>query len=103
MSRRIVDDRERADPSTAFPGVTPDAVMAWLREKTGESAPECQVCSRTVWAMGDFVARLYGDRFPAETAAYPVVPIICKHCGNTLLLNALVIGAFGSNGEEADE
>lgn len=61
-------------------------------------APEgrCPLCRHNDWAVAEGPVRLaVGQPFAGWAATgseIPSVAIICEHCGNTLILNALVLG-----------
>lgn len=58
--------------------------------------PHCQVCGEMQWQWGvGFLTPVLVDS-PTKTSlggpAYPLIPIICGNCGNTLLINLLIFG-----------
>jgi hypothetical protein len=66
-----------------------------LNEKTGGEKP-CVVCGRTAWVISDLYIRSPATRDPNNFnysgTGFPLQPIICAHCGNTHLINLLVLG-----------
>ena len=66
-----------------------------VREVTGDQFI-CPLCKNPEWEIGDVPAMILGTKRPGEAeiggSNYPVIPIICKKCGNTHLLNLLILG-----------
>lgn len=63
----------------------------------------CAVCGQDdKWIHADGFVRLQSLRNPNKPSSgnegYPLLPIICKNCGNTIFLNLLILG-FASPGE----
>jgi hypothetical protein len=54
-------------------------------------AVRCEICGHDDWNVYGTVALPYAYP-PAPGAGLPVVPITCKTCGNTKLLNAFTAG-----------
>jgi len=104
MKRKIKDDPDSADMPPTFREPSARAVMAWIERKAGTASLTCQVCSRDDWSVSPVVGRLPAGFDELAVASYPLVPVVCTNCGNTLLLNALVMGLFddesgGGHGE----
>lgn len=72
-----------------------DKITAAINEKTGGQKP-CVVCGQTKWIVVDkFVVLTVGNdpvqlRIGGETM--PLVPVVCTICGNTNLMNLMVLG-----------
>lgn len=55
----------------------------------------CAICRHTEWRVGDHVLqmpRFAPDFLTGGTVTYPMLPIHCTNCSNTLLLSASAIG-----------
>jgi hypothetical protein len=72
-------------------------VLDRLTERVGEYKP-CVVCGQQDWLIQDLytVIPLTGNpntfQQPSYGAILPSVPLICQNCGNTHLINLLVLG-----------
>jgi len=71
-------------------------VLQRVNERIGR-ARSCAVCGHTDWAVDSAVVNLSLSNNPhiglvIGGAQMPTVPLVCKHCGNTHLLNLLVLG-----------
>jgi hypothetical protein len=74
-----------------------ERIIQKLTEKTGSMHP-CPICGQTAWQVGNlYVVQALSPR-PTELKiggpVYPMIPLICSHCGNTHQMNLLVLG-FG--------
>lgn len=64
--------------------------LQWLRL--------CNCCGQLDWTISDTIFELrefHGGAFTQSTLSgrtFPVVPIVCSNCGNTLFLNAVSLG-----------
>ena len=57
--------------------------------------PNCPLCDKTSWTVPEDLFELRQlslDGFHVGGPRMPVVPVICEHCGNTVLVNAIVAG-----------
>jgi hypothetical protein len=69
-----------------------------IMEKRAENAPamKCPVCYTSNWSIGDGVVRMvlqYNVGIVTLAGpSYPLIPLLCSNCGNTLLLNAFTLG-----------
>jgi hypothetical protein len=72
-----------------------DRITGLLAEKTGGPKP-CVVCGQTNWITPDKFMRIPAAKSPSDISqgggSFPFQPIICGHCGNTHLINLLVLG-----------
>jgi hypothetical protein len=51
----------------------------------------CPVCSTNGWDIGGDILEI----FPlGAEGVYPFIPITCKTCGNTLLINTVIAGVY---------
>lgn len=60
-------------------------------------ATTCQICKTGVWNISDTIFELrefQGGNLVVgwNTQVYPIIPISCSGCGNTIFLNAVVMG-----------
>lgn len=67
--------------------------------------PACQLCGNNQWGLSDQIFQLL--EFDPNGAsiggsAFPVAAITCKHCGNTLFVNAIVAGLVDKTGESVE-
>jgi hypothetical protein len=66
-----------------------------LNERTGGQKP-CPVCGETAWYMADAFFVMPVGKNPTAMqfgpASMPLLPVVCTHCGNTNLLNLMVLG-----------
>lgn len=61
----------------------------------GKNIPVCPLCLQNEWNMSSKVFQLLEFDTSGLTLGgptYPVLPITCSHCGNTLFINALIAG-----------
>jgi len=75
-----------------------ECVAVWLREKW--KGATCPLCKQGKWVVGPNLVALravpptsVGDLLMGGPV-YPLVPISCANCANTMLVNALVIGGI---------
>ncbi len=60
----------------------------------------CPVCGQRSWVVAQGVTYLElgvpGTRYTTgyREEAIPCVPVVCNHCGNTLLFNLIVLGIW---------
>jgi len=73
-----------------------DNALARLKERGGDKSIVCTVCRQTKWIMGDHLVTpiifRQGGFFMGGGAAYPVIMLVCNHCGHTLYINAVMMG-----------
>jgi hypothetical protein len=70
-----------------------DRIAKRLQERTKPRA--CVVCGVTQWSLGYYVT-LPAVEAPGELRLggqnYPLIALVCGNCGNTHLLNLLILG-----------
>ena len=58
----------------------------------------CSLCNSSKWEVSDTIFELRefngGDLVQGGDSIYPVIPITCSNCGNTLFLNAVKMGVW---------
>jgi len=71
-----------------------DKVIAFLSEKwKGRS---CPACGQGPWSVQNTIYQL--TEFNKDKVVigggpvFPVIPVVCTHCGNTALVNAIAAG-----------
>jgi predicted RNase H-like HicB family nuclease len=73
------------------------AANEWLINRWPEHRP-CPLCNHEEWGFGPSFVQLptstLGLRSPPRTN--PCVAVVCGHCGNTMLLNAIIMGLIPS-------
>ena len=79
----------------AFTEEEKQKILAAIAEKAPQIR-NCPVCGNPNWALGEGLVSLpiQGQigGIVLGGPVYPCVPIICSNCGNTALLNALLLG-----------
>ena len=68
----------------------------------------CPVCGNGNWSISDAVFELREFQggnlvIGGQSGVFPVVPLVCDQCGNTLFLNAITLGVVSSPGEKGDD
>ncbi len=70
-----------------------DKLIAFLREKWGGTP--CPMCHASNWNVNNVTFQLL-DFNPTGLViggpVFPVVPVVCNNCGNTIFLNAIKVG-----------
>ena len=82
---------------------TRQRVEKFLNEKVPRPG-SCQLCHNTGWVIGSNVWQLLeftGAGLTFGGPIYPVIPLTCNTCGNTLFLNAIFVGAVEPPKKEA--
>ncbi|WP_412984686.1 hypothetical protein [Pontimicrobium sp. IMCC45349] len=73
-----------------------DKLLKHLNEKWGNRA--CPMCNSNSWTVNDTVYELRqfqgGNIVIGGGPIYPIIPVNCNNCGNTVLVNALVSQAI---------
>ena len=60
---------------------------------------KCPICNQKKWIFVDKMFHLpeyVQDPDLMSNYSYPVVPIVCENCGNTLFISAIVAGLVDS-------
>ena len=76
-----------------MPKIDVDKFIAYLDQKWGTRP--CTMCGQSSWGVNDSVFQLiefHKGAFIIGGSALPVIPVICKNCGNTVFVNAVVAG-----------
>ena len=63
----------------------------------------CPLCHKGEWIVGDMIFHLT-EYFEDElriggTPSFPVLPLVCSECGNTIFINALAAGLLDNDKE----
>ncbi len=72
-------------------------VADWLTERWGH-ARKCPMCETSGWTVGSYLVQpdtLFSDpdaTWESMQVGYQFVPVFCRNCGQTVFLNAVVIG-----------
>ncbi|MBL87730.1 MAG: hypothetical protein CMO82_13885 [Winogradskyella sp.] len=73
-----------------------EKVIQHLNEKWGNRP--CPMCQTNSWTVSDTVYELRefhgGNVVLGSGPIYPIVPVSCNNCGNSVLVNALQAGAI---------
>jgi predicted nucleic-acid-binding Zn-ribbon protein len=67
------------------------ALIEHLNEKWGVRG--CAQCGSTNWELQDSIFELRqfrGGTLVVDGPLIPVVPVVCRNCGNTVLVNGLI-------------
>lgn len=76
-------------------------ILARLAEKSTAGSRKCVICGVNAWAVGKFVTLQVSNQVPTlpnpygfrlQPPTYPMVAIFCSNCGNTQLVNLLLLG-----------
>lgn len=71
-------------------------IIAALKAKTGERQFPCFLCGREYWSIQAGYLVLPLSESPQQTVvagpSLPCAVLICKHCGQTVLLNLRLLG-----------
>ena len=68
--------------------------------------PPCSICQSQSWNLADIVFELREFNQGNMVVGAPVMPVIaitCNKCGNTLLLNAIVLELLPKDAEEKQQ
>jgi len=70
-------------------------IIQKLSDKTGPMRP-CSLCGHAAWTVGNQYVVVSLSPQPTQSRlggpVYPTIGVICSHCGNTHLLNLLILG-----------
>lgn len=71
-----------------------ERILRAIKDKIG--TPRCPLCGNNNWNAGDRYVVLSLSPHPTRVSmggpAFPMVAIICSHCGNTHFLNLFTLG-----------
>ena len=72
--------------------------IKWLEARWG-SAHKC-ICGHDDWLVSDKVFELkeYHHELTQHSVVQPVIAVICKHCGHTVYVNAIVANVVQAEG-----
>lgn len=69
--------------------------IKWLEEKWPEHKRECDICGQKQWNIPSFLVFPHPYNQPVQLFSGGIAPqvmVICKNCGNTKYLNAVIMG-----------
>jgi hypothetical protein len=93
LMRRMARLKEAQKKALETGQVDLAAANEWLINRWPEHRP-CPLCNHEEWGFGPSFVQLptstLGLRSPPRTN--PCVAVVCGHCGNTILLNAIIMG-----------
>ena len=76
-------------------------------EASWQGNKSCPVCTHNQWHFGDSVFQLMefvdGVALKVGGVVIPLIPLTCKTCGNTLLFNAIRLGAVSQSKKESEK
>lgn len=63
---------------------------------------QCGMCGRREWSVSDRIFELrefhQGNLVVGgDSRVFPVIPVTCSHCGNTIFINAISVGILAVN------
>jgi hypothetical protein len=72
-------------------------MIKWLESHWG--AHKC-ICGHDDWLIADKIFEIneHRDAINAQFATQPVIAVICKYCGNTIYVNAIIAKIVESQG-----
>ena len=81
-------------------------VVRWLNEKTKGHPIVCSICQTANWTLSEHlvtatVVSPKGEVMLGGTT-YPSASIICKNCGNTHFINAVMVGIIAPEKKGGD-
>ncbi len=81
-----------------------DKVVSWLKEKW-KGPVICPYSKDSEWIIGEYIVAPInyskkGIFVGGEDS--PQVMVVCKNCGHTVFLNAVILGLFPPGGEVSD-
>lgn len=88
--------------------LTSEQVQDLVRRLGQYDEIQCPLCHHTEWNVNDLIVEsrefLRGD-LALNGAIMPLVPVSCRHCGNTMFLNAIQLGYVSreQNGQREPE
>lgn len=72
-----------------------DKMIKFLNDKWKNR--NCVLCGNNQWTVSDTIHELReyqdGSLVIGSSNIVPVVPIVCKNCGNTIFINPIIAGA----------
>ncbi len=78
-------------------------LIEFLNTKWGQRS--CPMCGVYNWSVQDMAYEIRGYLpwlLPQGGPRMPIIPVVCKNCGNTVLVNAIISGIIPpQQGEEA--
>jgi len=80
-----------------------EKVVNWLNRQW-QGAKVCPICKNNNWNISEKPVELrefHGGGFVVGGPVYPLISIICKICGYTLLFNAIVAGLLAPEQKDA--
>ncbi len=81
-----------------------EKTIQWLVQKWGDRP--CPMCGEMSWQVDTRIYQLMEfakGNFVVGGPVIPLIPVTCKNCGNTVLLNALVCGAVKNDDKEGEK
>lgn len=69
-------------------------VFDWVTKQSPKGIG-CAICAKREWILGDHLVAapiFHEGNMVLGGQSYPTVMLICKNCGHTLYLNAVMIG-----------
>ncbi|NQT96572.1 MAG: hypothetical protein HQ562_02405 [Candidatus Marinimicrobia bacterium] len=85
--------------------INPQQVIEHLQSKWGES--KCPLCNSGKWSVSDNIYELRqynkGKLVIGKIPIVPVIPITCDNCGNTILVNAIIVKAIDPSEKETKD
>lgn len=66
---------------------------------TKRISPNCQICNSNSWGVSDTIFEMREFQggnliLGGNQNIFPVIPVSCNECGNTIFLNAIIVGVL---------
>ncbi len=82
-------------------------IVDWVAQKAAKRPLICSVCHTQSWQLGEHLVAptLYkhGGGLVVGGVNYPQALLICKNCGHTIYLNAVIIGVASDEKEVSEK
>jgi hypothetical protein len=79
-----------------------EKIISHLKLKwSGRSCPLCQVGPWEVQQSVFVLLKFDGGSINLGGEVVPVIPVTCKNCGNTILVNAIIANVLAPNAEDS--
>jgi hypothetical protein len=80
--------------------------LEWIEAHWKNDRRKCPICAVDDWGVGDALElRPYGQEGTFASLirpqVTPLIPLVCKNCGHTYLMNGVIAGLFPHNVPDA--
>jgi hypothetical protein len=97
----VEDSKNPVEEKIQLSGEQVQAALSWLKQKCLKD-PTCELCGHTHWDLQPHLMApmIFSGNYVMGVTAYPHFSLICTHCGNTKLINAVMSGVVKKSGAE---